>query len=107
MKIRGALIQIGNKKINRNNWDWKQIEKNDFFCPDKLTVKKWEKYINSIRKQGSSVGAVIEINVSGVDIGLGEPVFDKVDALLAYGIMSIPAVTVSYTHLTLPTNREV
>ena len=92
VKIRGALIQIGNKKINRNNWDWKQIEKNDFFCPDKLTVKKWEKYINSIRKQGSSVGAVIEINVSGVDIGLGEPVFDKVDALLAYGIMSIPAV---------------
>ena len=92
VKIRGALIQIGNKKINRNNWDWEQIEKNDFFCPDKLTVKKWEKYINSIRKQGSSVGAVIEINVSGVDIGLGEPVFDKVDALLAYGIMSIPAV---------------
>ena len=92
MKIRGALIQIGNKKINRNNWDWEQIEKNDFFCPDKLTVKKWEKYINSIRKQGSSVGAVIEINVSGIEIGLGEPVFDKVDALLAYGVMSIPAV---------------
>ena len=92
VKIRGALIQIGNKKINRNNWDWKQIEKNDFFCPDKLTVKKWEKYINSIRKQGSSVGAVIEINVSGIEIGLGEPVFDKVDALLAYGVMSIPAV---------------
>ena len=92
VKIRGALIQIGNKKINRNNWDWKQIEKNDFFCPDKVTVKKWEKYINSIRKQGSSVGAVIEINVSGVEIGLGEPVFDKVDALLAYGVMSIPAV---------------
>ena len=92
VKIRGALIQIGNKKINRNNWDWNQIEKNDFFCPDKVTVKKWEKYINSIRKQGSSVGAVIEINVSGVEIGLGEPVFDKVDALLAYGVMSIPAV---------------
>ncbi len=92
VKIRGALIQIGNKKINRNNWDWEQIEKNDFFCPDKSTVKKWEKYINSIRKQGSSVGAVIEINVSGIEIGLGEPVFDKVDALLAYGVMSIPAV---------------
>ena len=50
-KIRGALIQIGKKKINRNNWDWEQIEKNDFFCPDKMTVKKWESYINSIRKR--------------------------------------------------------
>ena len=92
VKIRGALIQIGEEKINRDNWDWKQIEKNDFFCPDKITVKKWENYIKSIRKAGSSVGALIEINVSGIDIGLGEPVFDKVDALLAYGIMSIPAV---------------
>ena len=91
-KIRGALIQIGKKKINRNNWDWEQIEKNDFFCPDKMTVKKWESYINSIRKEGSSVGAIIEINVTGIDVGLGEPIFDKVDALLAYGIMSIPAV---------------
>ena len=80
------------KKINRNNWDWEQIEKNDFFCPDKMTVKKWESYINSIRKEGSSVGAIIEINVTGIDVGLGEPIFDKVDALLAYGIMSIPAV---------------
>ena len=92
VKIRGALVQIGREKINRDNWDWKQIEKNDFFCPDKNTVKKWENYIKSIRKVGSSVGALIEINVSGIDIGLGEPVFDKVDALLAYGIMSIPAV---------------
>ena len=92
VKIRGALIQIGKEKISRNNWDWKQISKNDFFCPDKTQLKKWETYINSIRKQGSSVGAVIEINVSGIDVGLGEPVFDKVDALLAYGIMSIPAV---------------
>ena len=92
VKIRGALIQIGKEKISRNNWDWDQIQKNDFFCPDKTQLKKWEGYINSIRKEGSSVGAVIEINVSGIDIGLGEPVFDKVDALLAYGIMSIPAV---------------
>ena len=92
VKIRGALIQIGKEKISRKNWDWKQIPKNDFFCPDKTQLKKWETYINSIRKQGSSVGAVIEINVSGIDVGLGEPVFDKVDALLAYGIMSIPAV---------------
>ena len=62
------------------------------FCPDKNKLRKWENYIKAIRKEGSSVGAVIEINVSGINIGLGEPVFDKVDALLAYGIMSIPAV---------------
>ena len=86
------MIQIGKEKINRNNWDWKQIQKNDFFCPDKNKLRKWESYIKAIRKEGSSVGAVIEINVSGINIGLGEPVFDKVDALLAYGIMSIPAV---------------
>ncbi|MEC8265553.1 MAG: chorismate synthase [Pseudomonadota bacterium] len=92
VKIRGALVQIGKEQIERDNWDWKQTEKNDFFCPDKVAVKKWENYIKFIRKEGSSVGALIEINVTGIDIGLGEPVFDKVDALLAYGIMSIPAV---------------
>ena len=92
VKIRGALTQIGKKKINRKNWDWEEVVKNDFFCPDKKSVTQWEKYINSIRKDGSSVGAIIEINVSGLEVGLGEPVFDKVDALLAYGIMSIPAV---------------
>ena len=65
---------------------------NDFFCPDKLTVPKWENYLKNIRKNGSSTGAIIQINVSGVPIGLGEPVFDKVEALLAKAIMSIPAV---------------
>ena len=51
VKIRGALVQIGREKINRDNWDWKQIEKNDFFCPDKNAVKKWENYIKFIRKE--------------------------------------------------------
>lgn len=92
IKIRGALTQIGNHKINFKNWSWVEIPKNDFFCPDKKSVPKWEKYLSRIRKEGSSVGAIIEIRVTGVPIGLGEPVFDKVDALLGKAIMSIPAV---------------
>ena len=92
VKIKGALIQIGKKRIDEKRWDWKEIENNDFFCPDKLTVPKWENYLKNIRKNGSSTGAIIQINVSGVPVGLGEPVFDKVEALLAKAIMSIPAV---------------
>ena len=92
VKIRGALIQIGKSKVDNNKWNWNEIEKNDFFCPDKSAVKSWETYIRDIRKKGSSVGAIIEINITGIKAGLGEPVFDKVDALLSFGIMSIPAV---------------
>ena len=92
VKIKGALIQIGKKKNDDKRWDWNEIENNDFFCPDKLTVPKWENYLKNIRKNGSSTGAIIQINVSGVPVGLGEPVFDKVEALLAKAIMSIPAV---------------
>ena len=92
IKVRGALIQMGKHKINPDNWNWKEIDKNDFFSPDKQIVKKWGDYLQKIRKKGSSVGAIIQVTASGVPIGLGEPVFDKVDALLAKAIMSIPAV---------------
>ena len=92
VKIQGALSQIGKFSVNQKNWDASYIEENNLFCPDKSIIKKWEKYLTSVRKEGSSVGAIIQINVRNVPIGLGEPVFDKVDALLAQGIMSIPAV---------------
>ena len=92
VNIRGALVQIGEKKINRNNWSWKEVGKNPFFCPDKNAAKDWEIYLNNIRKEGSSVGAIIEIQATGIKVGLGEPIFDKIDALIAHAIMSIPAV---------------
>ena len=92
VKIRGALIQIGDKRINHANWDWNQVKKNSLFCPDEKIVKVWENYLNKIRKSGSSIGAVIQLNASGIRAGLGEPVFDKIDALIAHAIMSIPAV---------------
>ncbi len=92
IKIKGALIQLGKEKINNNNWNWNEIDKNDFFCPDKSSVNNWKDYLLKVRKEGSSVGAIIQITATGVPVGLGEPVFSKIDALLAKGIMSIPAV---------------
>ncbi len=92
VSIKGGLTQIGKKKINLSNWDWNQISQNAFFCPDKKAVSVWEKYLMDVKKNGTSIGAIIEIHVSGVPTGLGEPIFDKIDALLAQSIMSIPAV---------------
>ncbi len=77
IKVKGALIQIGKKKINPKNWDWNEVDKNSFFCPDKYVLKTWEDYLLKIRKKGSSVGAVIQITATGVPAGLGEPVFSK------------------------------
>jgi chorismate synthase len=90
--IRGALVQIGPHKINRANWNWDIVEDNPFWCPDAEMVEVWTKYLDERRKAGSSAGAVIEIVASGVPVGWGEPVFDKLDADLAKGLMSINAV---------------
>ncbi|MCD6076036.1 MAG: chorismate synthase, partial [Rhodospirillales bacterium] len=90
--IRGALVQIGPHKINRANWNWNIIEDNPFWCPDAEMVEVWTQYLDERRKAGSSAGAVIEIVASGVPVGWGEPVFDKLDADLAKGLMSINAV---------------
>lgn len=92
ISVRGALVQIGKHKINRANWDWNEVDKNDFFCPDKAAVATFETYLDDIRKKGSSVGAIIEVVASGVPVGLGEPIYDKLDSDLARAIMSINAV---------------
>lgn len=90
--IRAALVQMGELKIDRANWDWKQIEKNPFWCPDKKAAANMEDYLSAIRKKGSSVGAVIEVVAEGVPAGLGAPIYGKLDADLASALMSINAV---------------
>ena len=91
-KITGALIQIGNSKINYDNWDEKFISENEFFCPDKKIISKWKDLIDSARKNGSSLGAIIEVRASGIPAGLGEPIYDKLDSDIAKALMTINAV---------------
>ncbi len=90
--IRGALVQMGPHKIDRVNWDWDEIERNPFWCPDAKAAAQWEDYLDGVRKQGSSCGAVIEIVASGAPAGLGAPIYGKLDADLAAAMMSINAV---------------
>jgi len=90
--IRGALIQIGPHAIDREAWEWNAANNNPFWCPDARMSVIWESYLDDIRKQGSSVGAVIEVQASGVPAGLGSPIYGKLDAELAAAMMSINAV---------------
>jgi chorismate synthase len=92
IKIRGALVQMGEHKVDRSNWNWDEVNNNPFFCPDAKAAKLFEEYLDKIRKDGSSIGAVIEIIAEGVPAGLGSPVYGKLDAELASAMMSIPAV---------------
>jgi len=92
MTVRGALVQVGTHKINRDNWDWDEIDRNPFFCPDAEMVETWTAYLDDIRKSGSSCGAVIEVVIDGVPAGLGAPVYGKLDQDLASAMMSINAV---------------
>ena len=90
--IRGALIQIGGHRIDRARWDWAEIERNPFWCPDAETAAAWAEELDAVRKAGSSLGAVIEVVAEGLPAGLGEPIYDKLDADLAKAMMSINAV---------------
>ena len=92
VRIRGALIQIGPYPIDRGRWDWDVRESNPFFCPDSGAVTVWREWIQTIRKKGSSTGALIEVVASGIPPGLGEPVYDKLDGDLARALMTINAV---------------
>ena len=92
IQIIGSVIQLGNHKINKKNWNKNNINKNDFFCGDKDSVKIWENYLSDIRKKGLSCGAIIEIVAKNIPVGLGEPIYEKLDANIASALMSINAV---------------
>ena len=91
-KVVGAVTQLGILGCDTKNWNDKFISKNPLFCPDRSILTLWEKYLLSIRKAGSSCGAVIEVRAKGVPIGLGAPIYSKLDMDLASAMMSINAV---------------
>ena len=93
--MRGFLSQIGNVKIapqSLENIDWAEVNSNPFFCPDKSAVEKFDELIRDLKKQGDSIGAKVTVVAENVPVGLGEPVFDRLDADLAHALMSINAV---------------
>ena len=92
IQVRGALVQMGERHINRDNWEWGQVGENPFFSPDAESVPEFESYLDGLRKSGSSIGAVIEVVASGVPVGWGAPVYGKLDQDLASAMMSINAV---------------
>ncbi len=92
VKIRGALIQMGAEKIDRAGWDWDEVDRNPFFCPDAGAVAGWTAYLDEVRKNGSSCGAIVEIVAEGVPVGLGAPLYSKLDQDVAAALMSINAV---------------
>ena len=89
--IRGALIQVGPHAIDRDKWNWDEVGNNPFFCPDASAASAWADYLEDIRKQGSSAGAVIEVVADGIPVGLGAPIYGKLDAELASALMGINA----------------
>ena len=92
MTVRAALVQMGPHRIDRDKWDWDEVARNPFFCPDKDKAAFFEDYLDGIRKSGSSIGAVIEVVAEGVPAGLGAPIYAKLDGDLAAALMSINAV---------------
>ncbi len=92
MQVRAALIQMGTMKIDRSKWDWAEVDNNPFFSPDASSVEGFATYLDGIRKEGSSLGAIIEVVADGVPVGLGAPVYAKLDQDIAGNLMSINAV---------------
>ena len=92
VEIKGYMTQIGPHKIDRDRFDWDQIEQNPFWCPDATAADEWAAYMDALRKSGNSVGAVVEVVARGVPAGLGAPIYGKLDTDLAAAMMSINAV---------------
>jgi len=92
VSIRGALVQLGEKTIDRARFSWQEVDNNPFFCPDPVAAKEWEDYLDAIRKDGNSIGAVVEVVASGVPVGWGAPHYARLDQDIAAALMSIHAV---------------
>ncbi len=90
--IRGALVQMGPHRIDRACFDWAYVANNPFFCPDPVAAAEWEALLDQVRREGSSFGAVVELEATGLPPGLGAPVYGKLDAEIAGALMSINAV---------------
>ncbi|MDN2567938.1 chorismate synthase [Aquibium sp. A9E412] len=92
--VRGALVAIGERSIDRARWDWDFVDdpENPFFTPDRQSVAVFADYLDAVRKAGSSVGALVEVVAEGVPAGLGAPVYGKLDQDVAAALMSINAV---------------
>ncbi|QEW22680.1 Chorismate synthase [Marinibacterium anthonyi] len=92
LTITGYMVQMGPKHIDRSRFDWAEIARNPFWVPDAEAAQDWAEYLDALRKDGNSVGAMIEVTVSGAPVGLGAPIYGKLDTDLAAAMMSINAV---------------
>jgi len=90
--IRAALVQVGKIKIDRARWDWNEVENNPFWSPDAEAAQQWEALLDATRRDGNSVGAVLEVEATGAPAGWGAPIYGKLDAEIAAALMSINAV---------------
>ena len=90
--IRCAVVRIGADYVDRAHWDWTEVDRNPFFCPEAATAERWAGLVDAARKDGSSLGAVLEVVADGFPAGLGEPIYDKIDSDIARGLMTINAV---------------
>ncbi len=90
IEIKGYLSQLG--PITFDNFDWNEVHNNPFFCPDANKVKELEDYMDALRKSGDSIGARVNVVATNMPSGLGEPIFDRLEADIAHGMMSINAV---------------
>jgi chorismate synthase len=92
LAVRGAMVAMGARAIDPAAWDWDEVGRNPFWCPDAAAAAAWADYLDALRKAGDSIGAVVEVCASGVPAGLGAPVYAKLDGDLAAALMSINAV---------------
>ena len=92
VRLQGALVQLGPHAVDRGRWDWDQVPLNPFFCPDAAAVPVWQDHLEAVRKRGSSIGAIIEVQAQGAPAGLGAPLYGKLDAEIASALMGINAV---------------